>query len=66
MRAIQQAVLEAVLHRRVGVVQRALLQPADRIDQHRRGQLAAGQHVVADREFLVDLAPATQRSSTPS
>ena len=56
MRAVEQAVLEAVLGGRLGVVERAFLQPADRVDQHRGGQLAAGQHVVADREFLVDLA----------
>src|ERR1700732_4549341 len=29
-------------------------QPADRIDHHQRGELAAGQHVVPDGDFLVD------------
>ena len=56
MRAVEQAVLEAVLGGRFGVVQGAFLQAADGIDHHRRRQLAAGQHVVADRQFLVHFA----------
>ena len=43
VRAVQQAVLEAVLLGRTGVVQDPVLQPRDRIDDHRRGQFAAGQ-----------------------
>src|SRR3546814_8045105 len=56
VRAVERAVaLEAVLDGGFGVVQRALLQPSDGIDHHRRGQLAAGQDVVADGNLLVDL-----------
>ena len=72
VRAVQQAVLEAVLLGRAGVVQGAFLQPRHRIHYHRRGQFAARQHVVADRDLLIHLgldqalvhalvAPAQQR-----
>src|SRR5688572_18931899 len=60
MRAVQQqwawsgAGLEAVLGRRLGVVQGAFLQPGDRVDHHRRGEFATGQYVIADRKLLVD------------
>jgi len=54
VRAVEQAVRERILLRRGRVVERAVLQPSDRIDQHRRGQLAAREHVVADRNLFVD------------
>ena len=55
MRAVQQPVLETVLNRRLGVVEHAVAQPGNRIDQHRRREFTAGKHVVTDRDFLVDL-----------
>src|SRR3546814_7727619 len=55
MRAIEQTILEAILDRRVGMMQRAVLQPADGIDQYRRSQLAPRQHVIADRNFAIHL-----------
>ncbi len=55
VRAVQQAVLEAVLGGRFGVIERPVLQARDRIDQYRGRQLAAREHVVPDRDFLIDL-----------
>ena len=59
VRAVQQqrtrsgAGLEAVLGGRLYVVQGAFLQAGNRVDHHCRRQFAAGQHVVADRLFLI-------------
>ena len=56
VRAVEQAVHERILARRLLVVQRAGQQPRDRVDQHQRRQLAARHHEIAHRDFLVDLA----------
>ncbi|KAG1318937.1 hypothetical protein G6F63_014986 [Rhizopus arrhizus] len=57
MRAVEQAevTLEAVLRRRFGVVQGAVLQAGHGVDDHRRAQLAPGQHVIAEGNLLVDI-----------
>ena len=54
VRAVEQAVLETVLIGRFRIVARAFLQTTDGIDDHRRRQFAARQHVIADGQFLVD------------
>src|SRR6185437_2695776 len=56
MRAIQQAVRKRILHRGLRITQRAFLQSAERVDHYRGGQLTTRQHVITDRQFLVDLA----------
>jgi hypothetical protein len=55
VRTVEHAVLEAVLAGRVGVIERAVLQPAHGVDQHRGRQFTAGKHVVADRHLFVDV-----------
>jgi hypothetical protein len=45
--------------------QHAGQQPGDRIHHHHRGQFAAGQHVIANGDFIGDQMRRT-RSSTPS
>src|SRR3990170_5280452 len=56
LRAIQQPVGEGFLHRRGAVAERARQLPHARVHQRHRRQLAAGEHEVADRDFLVDPA----------
>ncbi len=56
MRRVEQAVDEAVLDRRGIVAQHAGDEPHHRIHQGHRRQLAAGQHEVAEGDFLVDAA----------
>ena len=55
MATVEQAVAEGVLLRGVTVTQGTVEQPADGIDDDAGGQFTAGQDVVADRQFLVDL-----------
>src|SRR5579859_6593350 len=52
LRAARQVSTERVLHQRVRVSDDAGDQAPDRVDQHHRRDLAAAQHVVADRDLV--------------
>src|SRR5262245_13438028 len=51
LRMLEQTVGEGIVLRRARVPERAGEQPNDGVDHHERGELAAAEHVVADREL---------------
>ena len=53
LRVLEQPPRERIARGRVLVAQHAGQQPRHRVGHHQRGQLAAGQHVVADGQLLV-------------
>src|SRR6185295_555867 len=52
LRKIQQPAAERILHDRLLVADHARHEARDRVEDHQRRQLPAGQHVVADRQLL--------------
>ena len=52
LRIFQQAVLEALVGMALGGAEHAGHQPHHGFEQHHGGDFAAGQHIVADRDFL--------------
>ena len=56
MRTVEQSRRKRILGGRLGVVQNAGTLAHDRIDQHQRRQLAAGNDEVSHRDLFVDLA----------
>src|SRR4029077_11745540 len=54
VRVFEEMLVERFVFRRFVGPQHPADQPADRIDDYHRGELAAGQHVVANRDLLID------------
>jgi hypothetical protein len=57
MRVVEQPVHERILARRFRVTQRPRQLAHHAVDHHHRRELAAGEHVVADRNLVVRCAP---------
>ena len=55
MRAVKQPVHKRILFGRLGVIQHTRQQPEHGIHQHHGRQLAAGQDIVANGDFFIDL-----------